>query len=148
MLLEASLQKSNMYKAKVIKPLSPLSSLDPDWIVRLLESSDKESEEQGVEIDWLEKLSPWVYLTTPIPNNCFLKKYLFGEAKIAQNFLELEDHNMFGKLLRSTPNEVIAAFWSEHGLIKLPLVFTCMYLRESIMSIEELNSHTIPLKIS
>ena len=61
MLLEASLQKSNMYKAKVIKPLSPLSSLDPDWIVRLLESSDKESEEQGVEIDWLEKLSPWVY---------------------------------------------------------------------------------------
>ena len=55
---------------------------------------------------------------------------------------------MFGKLLRSAPNElgyrsVLGRTWIDKITIGIYI-----YLLESIISIEELNSRTIPLRIT
>lgn len=55
---------------------------------------------------------------------------------------------MFGKLLRSAPNElgyrsVLGRTWIDKITISIYI-----YLLESIISIEELNSRTIPLRIT
>ena len=71
-------------------------------------------------------------LTAGAPSNCFLQNICSKKPKLPRIFYSLRITTCLGSYWEARQTSyVIAAFWGEHGLIKLRLVFTYIFLNLS-----------------